>query len=389
MIRIAGTYEQTSVAGKTVSAFVPAPLPPKNPPLKMDAEISELLRRAGTALEQLRLAGAMVPSLDWLLYSLVRKEAVVSSQIEGTQATLVDLLVYEAGGKAGAVDDEDVRQVCNYVDALSYARKQMRRRNGLPLSMRLLNEAHRRLMKNVSGGHRGPGEIRRSQNWIGGTRPGNAVYVPPPPHLLGDLLGSLEKYIHAEDPLPPLARAGLLHVQFEAIHPYLDGNGRIGRLLITLLLEHWNLLEIPLLYLSLYFKRHRAEYYRLLNAVRTDGDFESWLRYFLEGVAIIADETVVTTQQLFALINADRTKVLAGRGNSVAGFRLFELLPAHPIITIASAVKLLETTKPTAAKAVSGLVDAGILVETTGRRRDRSFSYEAYLNLLCAGTEAE
>ena len=387
MIRISGTYEQISTAGETVNAFVPAPLPPRDPPLKMDAELSELLRRAETAVEKLRLAGAMVPSLDWLLYSFVRKEAVVSSQIEGTQATLMDLLMYEASGKAEAVDDEDVKQVCNYVDALSYARKQMRSRNGLPLSMRLLNEAHRRLMKNVSGGHRGPGEIRRSQNWIGGTRPGNAVYVPPPPNLLRDLLGSLEKYIHAEDPLPPLARAGLLHVQFEAIHPYLDGNGRIGRLLITLLLEHWNLLELPLLYLSLHFKRHRAEYYRLLNAVRTDGDFESWLQYFLEGVAIIADETVVTTQQLFALINADRTKVLAGRATSVAGIRLFELLPAHPIITVSSVVKLLKTTKPTAAKAVSGLVDAGILVETTGRRRDRSFSYEAYLNILRAGTE--
>jgi len=387
MIRISGTYEQISTAGETVNAFVPAPLPPRDPPLKMDAELSELLRRAEAAVEKLRLAGAMVPSLDWLLYSFVRKEAVVSSQIEGTQATLMDLLMYEASGKAEAVDDEDVKQVCNYVDALSYARKQMRSKNGLPLSIRLLNEAHRRLMKSVRGGHRGPGEIRRSQNWIGGTRPGNAVYVPPPPNLLRDLLGSLEKYIHAEDPLPPLARAGLLHVQFEAIHPYLDGNGRIGRLLITLLLEHWNLLELPLLYLSLHFKRHRAEYYRLLNAVRTDGDFESWLQYFLEGVAIIADETVVTTQQLFALINADRTKVLAGRATSVAGIRLFELLPAHPIITVSSVVKLLKTTKPTATKAVSGLVDAGILVETTGRRRDRSFSYEAYLNILRAGTE--
>jgi Fic family protein len=387
MIRISGTYEQISTAGETVNAFVPAPLPPRDPPLKMDAELSELLRRAEAAVVKLRLAGAMVPSLDWLLYSFVRKEAVVSSQIEGTQATLMDLLMYEASGKAEAVDDEDVKQVCNYVDALSYARKQMRSKNGLPLSMRLLNEAHRRLMKNVPGVHRGPGEIRRSQNWIGGTRPGNAVYVPPPPNLLRDLLGSLEKYIHAEDPLPPLARAGLLHVQFEAVHPYLDGNGRIGRLLITLLLEHWNLLELPLLYLSLHFKRHRAEYYRLLNAVRTDGDFESWLQYFLEGVAIIADETVVTTQQLFALINADRTKVLAGRATSVAGIRLFELLPAHPIITVSSVVKLLKTTKPTATKAVSGLVDAGILVETTGRRRDRSFSYEAYLNILRTGTE--
>jgi Fic family protein len=354
----------------------------------MDAELSCLLQHAETSIARLKLAGTMVPSLDWLLYSFVRKEAVVSSQIEGTQATLVDLLMYEASGKAETVDDEDVKQVCNYIDALSYARKQMGSKNGLPLSMRLLNEAHRRLMKNIPGSNKSPGEIRRSQNWIGGTRPGNAVYVPPPPHLLGDLLGSLEKYIHAKDTLPPLIRAGLLHVQFETIHPYLDGNGRIGRLLITLLLEHWGLLDAPLLYLSLYFKRHRAEYYRKLDAVRTEGDFESWLKYFLEGIAGIADETVESTQKLFVQMSKDRIKVLSVRSTSVAGIRLFELLPSHPIITVAKAVKLLQTTKPTAIKAVSGLVDAGILVETTGRRRDRIFRYEAYLNLLRTGTES-
>jgi len=388
MARIVGTYEQTSTAGETVNAFVPLPLPPNNPPLIMDAELSALIQRAETAIGRLKLAGTMVPSLDWLLYSFVRKEAVVSSQIEGTQATLVDLLTYEAAGKADTVDDADVRQVCNYVDALSYARKQMHSKNGLPLSIRLLSEAHRRLMKNVPGGNKSPGEIRRSQNWIGGTRPGNAVFVPPPPHLLGKLLGSLEKYIHADDSLTPLVRAGLLHAQFETIHPYLDGNGRIGRLLITLLLKHWHLLDTPLLYLSLYFKRHRTEYYRLLSAIRTDGDFESWLKYFLEGVAVIADETIETTQKLFALINSDRIKVILGRSTSVAGIRLFELLPAHPIVTVAEAVRLLKTTKPTATKAVSGLVDAGILSETTGRRRDRAYSYEAYIDLLRAGTES-
>jgi Fic family protein len=389
MARIVGTYEQTSTAGETVNAFVPAPLPPGNPPLNMDTELSALLQRAEAAVSRLKLAGSMVPSLDWLLHSFVRKEAVVSSQIEGTQATLVDLLMYEASGKADTVDDNDVRQVCNYVDALTYARKQMRSKNGLPLSMRLLNEAHRRLMKNVPGADKSPGEIRRSQNWIGGTRPGNAVYVPPPPHLLGGLLGALEKYIHTKDPLPPLVRAGLVHAQFETIHPYLDGNGRIGRLMIPLLLEHWQVLEVPLLYLSLYFKRHRAEYYRRLNAVRTDGDFENWLKYFLEGVAVIADETVATTQKLFALTNTDRIKVVSGRSTSVAGVRLFESLPSHPILTVAEAVKLLKTTKPTATKAISGLVVAGVLFEITGRRRDRAFSYEAYLSLLREETELE
>jgi Fic family protein len=197
----------------------------------------------------------------------------------------------------------------------------------------------------------------------------------------------LSDWIGADDSLPPLIRAGLVHAQFETIHPYLDGNGRIGRLLITLLLENWNLLDAPLLYLSLYFKRHRAEYYRLLNAMRIDGDFESWLKYFLKGVTVIADETVTTTQSLFAILSADRAKVLAGSSTSVAGVRLFELLPAHPIITIAVTVRLLKTTKPTAIKAVSGLVEAGILVETTGRRRDRVFSYKAYLSLLRTETE--
>ncbi len=323
MVRIVGTYEQTSTAGETVNAFVPAPLPPSNPPLHMNAELSGLLQCAEAGVSRLKLAGSMIPSLDWLLYSFVRKEAVVSSQIEGTQSTLVDLLMYEAAGKEDTGENADVIQVCNYVDALHYARKQMRSKNGLPLSMRLLNEAHRRLLKNVPGADRTPGEIRRSQNWIGGTRPGNAVYVPPPPHLLNDLLGSLEKYIHAEDSLHPLVRAGLSHVQFETIHPYLDGNGRIGRLLITLLLEHWKVLDSPLLYLSLYFKRHRAEYYRRLDAVRTDGDFEGWLKYFLEGVAVIADETVATTQQaLYAdKCGSDqstlRSLYLCGRHSSV------------------------------------------------------------------------
>jgi Fic family protein len=387
MARIVGTYEQTSTAGETVNAFVPAPLPPSNPPLDINTDLARLLQRAEAGILRLKLAGTMVPSLDWLLYSFVRKEAVVSSQIEGTQSTLVDLLMYEATGKEEAIDNSDVVQVSNYVDALDHARKQMRSKKGLPLSIRLLNEAHRRLMKNVQGTDKASGEIRRSQNWIGGTRPGNAVYVPPPPHLLNGLLSSLEKYIHAKDSLHPLVRAGLSHVQFETIHPYLDGNGRIGRLLITLLLEHWKVLDAPLLYLSLYFKRHRAEYYRRLNAVRSDGDFEGWLEYFLEGTAVIADETVTTTQQLFTQIGADRTKVISRHATSVACFRLFELLPAHPIITVAKAAKLLKTTKPTATKAITGLVDAGVLVETTGRRRDRAFRYETYLDILRSGTE--
>jgi Fic family protein len=279
--------------------------------------------------------------------------------------------------------------VCNYLDALAYARKQLQSPKGLPLSARLLNETHRRLVRGVRGAEKQPGEVRRSQNWIGGTRPGNAVYVPPPPHEVGRLLGELERYLHAPSELPALLRAGLAHVQFESIHPYLDGNGRIGRLLVALLLEHWHLLSQPLLYLSLFFKQHRAEYYRRLDAVRREGDFEGWLEFFLEGVAVVADEAVATTRSLFALVTVDRGKVLATPGTTVVAARLFELLPEHPIVSIAGVVRLLATTKPTATKAVVALMDAGVLVETTGRRRDRTFGYDAYLDRLRAGTELE
>ena len=253
--------------------------------------------------------------------------------------------------------------------------------------MRLLNETHRRLMRGVRGAEKQPGELRRSQNWIGGSRPGNAMYVPPPPHALGEVLGAFEKYLHEGDTLPPLVRTGLLHVQFETIHPYLDGNGRIGRLLVTLLFDHWKLLRQPLLYLSLFFKRHRDDYYRRLNAVRIDGDWEGWLDFFLDGVATVADEAVASARELFALVAEDRARVLASEKTSIGAVRLFELLPRHPIVTVASATKLLETTKPTAGKAIEILVAAGVLVESTGKKRDRSFSYRAYLDRLKVGTE--
>ena len=232
-----------------------------------------------------------------------------------------------------------------------------------------------------------PGEFRRSQNWIGGTRPGNAAFVPPPPHRIPDALSALEKYMHVQDDLPPLVRAGLLHVQFETIHPYLDGNGRVGRLLISLLLEHWRLLSAPLLYLSLFFKRHRDEYYRRLSAVRTGGDWEGWIGYYLEGVGTIAGEAVDSARELFALVARDRSAVLATPSGSMMAARLFEMLPDHPVLTIARASSLLSTTRPTATKAVAALVDAGVLTEKSGRKRDRSFTYTAYLEVLKAGTE--
>jgi Fic family protein len=386
VIRETGRYERTSVAGEDVAAFVPYPLPPRDPSLVLDDPLRRALGEANSALARLDVAGEMVPSLGWFIYAFVRKEAVLSSQIEGTQATLVDLFASEADASeadAGA----DVEEICNYLGALQYARDQLERPRGLPLSMRLLSQAHRRLMRGVRGASKQPGNVRRSQNWIGGTRPGNAAFVPPPPHLLGDALSALERYIHTDDGLPPLVRIGLLHVQFETLHPYLDGNGRIGRLLITLLLEEWGLLSQPFLYLSLFFKRHRHEYYRRLDAVRRDGDWEGWLRFFIEGVGLIANEAASSARELFAIVVDDRERVLALDSATVMSLRLFELLPQHPIVTANSVMSLLGTTHPTASKAISVLEEAGVLVEATGRQRDRAYHYQRYIEELRAGTE--
>lgn len=388
-MRITGTYSRTTVTGEEVAAFIPHPLPPRDPPLYLDEGMLKLLRSAEEALGRLELAGAMIPSVEWFIYGFVRKEAVVSSQIEGTQATLVDLLNFEAD-TVDSAGSADVQEICNYLEALHFARTELAKKKGLPLSMRLLNQTHQKLMHGVRGAGKSPGEIRKSQNWIGGTRPGNAAFVPPPPHELSALLSAFEKYIHAdEDDLPALVRAGLLHVQFETIHPYLDGNGRIGRLLITLLLEHWRLLSAPLLYLSLFFKRHRGEYYRRLAAVRENGDWEGWIRYFLEAVSTIAAEAVTSARDIFSLVNRDRTKVLGAKSSSVMAARLFEMLPEHPIITIEKTMELLSTTRPTATKAITTLLDVKVVTEISGRKRDRVFSYSAYLDLLKAGTEIE
>jgi Fic family protein len=377
------------VAGEEVAAFIPHPLPPQ-PALMLNAGLIERLRTAEHALAHLELAGAMVPSLDWFLYALVRKEAVLSSQIEGTRATLVDLLAFEAHADgAPPSPNADIEEVCNHLDALKFAREQLADPRGLPLSMRLLDETHARLMRGVRGANKQPGQVRRSQNWIGGSRPGNAAFVPPPVSALAEALSAFEKYIHADDALPPLVRAGLLHVQFETIHPYLDSNGRIGRLLVTLLLEHWKLLTQPLLYMSLFFKRHRDEYYRRLDAVRVAGDWHGWLDFFLDGVATIAIEAVASSRELFALVSADRAHLLAHADASVASLRLFDLLPRHPIVSVAFVMKRLGTSKPTAGRAIDVLVQAGVLFETTGRKRDRSWSYREYLDRLRVGTELD
>jgi Fic family protein len=376
--RQSGSYISVTTSSEEVRAFVPEPLPPVDPPVAVPAA---RLAAAETAVHNLELVAQMVPSLDWFLYGFVRKEAVLSSQIEGTQATLTDLFEFEA------TEDEkptpDVEEVCNYIEALKYARAQLASAKGLPLSMRLLNEAHKRLMRGVRGASKAPGQVRKTQNWTGGSRPGNAAFVPPPPGHLPELLKNFEQFLHGDSPLPPLARAGIAHVQFETLHPYLDGNGRMGRLLIALLLQHWNVLPHPLLYLSVFFRRHQAEYYRRLSRVRTDGDWEGWLDFFLDGVATTGEEAVRLARELFALVSADRGKVLL-KSTAVYPLRLFEMLPSHPVVTVSSAMKLLDTTKPTAGKAIETLEASGVLKETTGMQRGREFAYAAYLAKLGA-----
>ncbi|MCC7408849.1 MAG: Fic family protein [Phycisphaeraceae bacterium] len=385
MKRSTGTYRVTRWDGEEVRAFVPTPLPPADPPLRLNDQARQALADATAALGRLAVAAEVVPNADWFLYGFVRKEALITSQIEGTQATLQDVMTFEAGEQAQR--PEDVREVCNYVDALTYARKELGRPKGLALSMRLLCEAHKRLMKGARGSGKQPGQVRRSQNWIGGSRPGNARFVPPPPDALADALSALEKWIHAQDPLPPLVRVGLAHVQFETIHPFLDGNGRIGRLLIALLVEHWGLLKAPLLYLSVALKRHQRDYYDRLNGVRLEGDWEGWTRFFLGCVAEAADDAVASAQRLSALTSADKAKFAVHPKATVPAIRLVELLPAHPIITLPRAIKLLRVTKPTAAKAIGLLQDMDILRETTGKRRDRVYAYHRYLQVLTPDTE--
>ena len=385
MPRQTGRYRITSTLGEQVRAFVPYPLPPTDPRLVLDASAVELHADALTALSRLAVAGAMVPNTHWFLYGFVRKEAVITSQIEGTQATLPDIVTYEATDRAER--PEDVEEVCNYVHAVAYARGQLGDPNGLPLSVRLLRDAHRILMRGARGADKLPGEVRRSQNWIGGSRPGNARFVPPPPEDVPDVLAALERWWHADSDLPPLVRAGLAHVQFETIHPFLDGNGRIGRLLIALLIEHWGLLDQPLLYLSVAFRRGQPEYYARLAAVRTDGDWEGWTRFFLECVREAADDGVRVARELHALVAHDRGRILSHDRSTVAAIQLLERLPSNPVVTVPRASKLLGLTAPPARKAVELLESLGVLREISGKRRGRAYAYDEYLDVL-AGYDA-
>ncbi len=384
MKRITGRLRVTSAAGENVRAFVPLPLPPREPNLKINVELEGKLNQAMAKLGQLNVAAAMVPSTQWFLYGFVRKEAVITSQIEGTQATLEDVFSFEATHKTDK--PADVEEVCNYVEALSFAREQIKSKTGLPISSRLLCETHAILMQGVRGSDKLPGEIRRSQNWVGGTRPGNASHVPPPPDEVLNCMNALDKWIHSEDGLPPLIRTGLAHVQFETIHPFLDGNGRMGRLLIALLVEHWGLLSSPMLYISLALKRRRADYYAQLSQIRKEGDWESWSSFYLDCVIEAANDGVESATQIYRLMMEDRARLLSASNAQLPAVRLLEFLPSHPLLTLSRAVEILETSKPTASKAIQVLIDVGILYETTGQQRDRVYAYRNYMKLLAMDT---
>ncbi|MGE0171394.1 MAG: Fic family protein [Oligoflexales bacterium] len=381
MKRKTGKYVSITVSEEKVNAFVPHPLPPK-PALILSEKLTEKLNTAEQKLAELRVAAELVPNVDLFAYSFVRKESIFSSQIEGIQATLSDLLEFEASPEMSA-ENQDIVEVCNYLDALLYAKGQIADPKGLPISLRLIRETHKRLMKKGRGSVKAPGEFRRTQNWIGGERPGKAHFVPPPPDMVEECLGNLERFIHDErSNVDPLIKIGLLHVQFETIHPFLDGNGRLGRLLITLLLESWKGLDARLLYLSLYFKKHQQEYYQRLDSVRSEGDWEGWTAFFLQGIAETSEEAKATAQQMFRLFEKDRQRIISHAKVVIPAIRLFELLPSHPVVTIPMIVKQLKTTKPTAGKAVDFLVKLGVLQETSHTKRNRIFGYEGYLKIL-------
>jgi Fic family protein len=378
-----GTYETTRYGDETVRAFIPNPLPPK-PPLAIAGPTQRKLERALLGLGRLDNISSVLPDTGLFLYTYVRKEAVLSSQIEGTQSSLSDLLLFELEEAPGAPID-DVAEVSGYVAALNHGLDRLR--GGFPLSGRLIREMHALLLERGRGSDKEPGEFRRSQNWIGGTRPGNAAFVPPPPDHVAECMASLERFLNDDDAdLPVLLRAGLAHVQFETIHPFLDGNGRIGRLLITLVLCEAGVLTQPLLYLSLYFKQNRTRYYDLLESVREDGDWEAWIDFFLEGVGSIADGAVAAARQLEALFAKDREALqeLGRKGGSA--LRVHEVLKARPLITLAEVVERSGLSFPAAGSGMEQLEALGIAREITGRKRNRVFVYVDYLAVLNEGT---
>jgi Fic family protein len=381
---LTGHYEITATGGETVRAFVPAPLPP-DPPLEFFGARQRLLERALLAWGRLDGVTALLPDPDLFLYAYVRREAVLSSQIEGTESSLSDLLLFELD-EAPGVPFDDVVEVSGYVAALEHGMARLR--EGFPLSNRLLREVHEKLLARGRGADKQPGEFRRSQNWIGGTRPGNARFVPPPPQHVEDCMAALERSIHAtDDGLPALVKAALAHAQFETIHPFLDGNGRVGRLLIVLILFDAGVLDQPLLYLSYYFKQHRDEYYRLLNTVRAEGDWEAWLDFFLEGVESTAGAAVDTAHRLLALFRNDAARVQTLGRAAANALRVFDAFRARPLATLNDLTERTGASYPTVARAVEALENLGIVREITGRKRERVFAYALYLDILNEGTE--
>jgi Fic family protein len=378
-----GHYESTAVAGETVRAYVPVPLPPV-PAVDLTG-LQVALELANQAVGRLDGIASVLPDPSLFLYIYIRKEALLSSQIEGTQSSLSDLLLYEAD-EAPGVPIDDTREVSNYVSAMDHGLRRLR--EDFPLSLRLIREIHAILLSKGRGQDKDPGEFRRSQNWIGGTRPGNALFVPPPPHLVMDCLGALESFIHDETTdLPLLVKAALVHVQFETIHPFLDGNGRLGRLLITFLMCERGVLREPLLYLSLFFKQNRQTYYDHLQAVREHGAWEDWVGFFLRGVTETARQGIQTAQNLLRLFGNDRARIEELGRPAATTLRLHQLLQRRGLTTIPLASRQLGLSQPTITSGIAHLRALGIVRETTGRQRGKIFVYGAFLDLLSEGTD--
>lgn len=379
-----GRYVETSTVGEVCRAFVPASLPPMTMPSVLGFQ--GLYEEANRALGRLDGLSMLLPEPSLFLYMYIRKEAVLSSQIEGTQSSLSELLLFEDSNLPG-VPLDDVQEVSNYVAALDHGMRRMRE-DGFPLCLRLLLEVHGKLLSKGRGSDKAPGEFRRSQNWIGGSRPGNARYVPPPPELVMECMGALEKFLHDDPtPTPTLIKAALAHVQFETIHPFLDGNGRLGRLLITLLLCAENALREPLLYLSLYFKTHRAEYYELLQKVRIEGDWERWIRFFLAGVKETGDQAAMTATRVLHLFDADRKRIQTIGKPAGSALRVHHHLESKPLTTVQAAAKALHLAEPTVRSSFAHLAKLDIAKEISGRQRGQIFAYHAYVQILNEGTE--
>lgn len=372
----------STIAGESVRAYVPAPLPP-NPPLALGSEHHDLLERANRALGRLDGMSSLIPDTSLFIYFYLRKEALLSSQIEGTQSSFSDLLLFESH-ETPAVPIEDVQEVSNYIAAMQHGLKRLH--DGFPLSLRLIKEMHAMLLAKGRGAGKSPGEFRRTQNWIGGSRPGNARFVPPPPEQVMPLMGDLEKFMHDPRRLPLLVKAALVHVQFETIHPFLDGNGRLGRLLITLLLCSEGALSEPILYLSLYLKTHRNDYYEHLQRVRTDGDWEAWVLFFLQGILDTAEQATTSAKAILQLLERDREKIEQLGRASGSALRLYEYLQRQPITSVARAAKRLRVTEPTVRASLVHLERLKIVRELTGRQRGRLFVYQKYLDILDSGT---